>query len=131
MMQNNLVYRRLCRNWTHNGYSTIWLDSLVLISPSYGYYVNIEKMWLVVKPQYLQDAVSAFSDTKVNITFEGRPYLTSLLGSDPYITNFVQSKVENWISILSTLTDITNSQPHTTYSTFVHVLSIVCSVGPH
>ena len=55
-----------------------WLDSLVHISPSYGYYVNVEKTWLVVRPQYLQDAVSAFSDTKVNITSEGRRLPTGL-----------------------------------------------------
>ena len=41
-----------------------WFNSLVRIGPSYGYYVNVEKTWLVVKPQYLQDAVSAFADTK-------------------------------------------------------------------
>ena len=27
----------------------IWFDSLVSLGPSYGYYVNEEKTWLVVK----------------------------------------------------------------------------------
>ena len=70
----------------------------------------------MVKLQYLQDAVSAFSDRKINVTSKGRPYLGAPLDSDPYITNFAKSKVENWVSIISTLTDIANSQPHAAYS---------------
>ena len=109
-----------------------WLDSLVRIGPTYRYYVN-QKTWLVVTPQYFQDAVSAFSDTEVVITSEGRPFLGSPLSSDPYITNFVQSKVENWISILSALTDIANSQPQAAKARLcmVSLVSGCTYVGPH
>ena len=66
-----------------------WFDSLVSLGPSYGYYVNEEKTWLVVKPDHLNQARSVFNDTKVNITTAGRPYLGSPLGLVTYMQDYV------------------------------------------
>ena len=52
-----------------------WWDRIVTLAPSYGYHPNTSKMWLVTKKAHLQDAVTIFQDSGVNITDEGRPYL--------------------------------------------------------
>ena len=52
-----------------------WWDRIVTLGPSYGYHPNASKMWLVTKKAHLQDAVTIFQDSGVNITDEGRPYL--------------------------------------------------------
>ena len=86
-----------------------WFDSLVSLGPSYGYYVNEEKTWLVVKPDYLDGARSVFNDTRVNITSDGRPYLGSPLGSVTYMEESVKSKVELWNATLRSLSEIAES----------------------
>ncbi len=70
------------------------------MAPPFGYNVNPSKTWLVVKPDYIEEAVSAFSNTNIRITCDGRPYLGSALGSQKYTEEFVNSKVKQWITEL-------------------------------
>ena len=58
-----------------------WLDDISSCGPSYGYYANATKTWLVTKPGFQLEAAAAFGDTNVNVTYEGRPYLGAALGS--------------------------------------------------
>ena len=62
-----------------------WWDELARLGPSYGYFANPSKTWLVSKEACLSDAISAFEGTNVNVTCKGRPYLGSPLGSPDYI----------------------------------------------
>ena len=43
-----------------------YFDSLVSLGPSYEFYVNEEKTWLVVKCDYLNQARPVLNDTRVN-----------------------------------------------------------------
>ena len=95
----------------------------VSLGPSYGYYVNEEKTWLVVKPDYLNQAWSVFNDTKANITLAGRPYLGSPLGSVTYMKGYVKSKVELWNNTLRSLSEIAKLQPHAVYCAFTNEVS--------
>ena len=54
-----------------------WWDMLLLVAngPSLGYYRNAKKTLLIVKKQFLSEAKTAFTDTKVRITTEGQRYL--------------------------------------------------------
>ncbi len=40
--------------------------------------------------------MSAFSDTQVNITVEGKPHLGAALGSKEYSDMYVNGKVTEW-----------------------------------
>ena len=51
-----------------------WWDSLCAIGPSYGYFPNASKSWLITKESFYSSAVAAFGDLDVKITTEGRPY---------------------------------------------------------
>ena len=73
-----------------------WWDDIEKYGPSIGYHANVSKTWLVVKPDYFDEAKSVFGDTEVKITCEGRPYLGTALGSRSYISEFVKGKVDQW-----------------------------------
>ena len=45
----------------------------------------------------------SFSDTCVNVTAEGRPYLGAVIGSRAFIENHVSSKVASWVTELELL----------------------------
>ncbi len=91
----------------------------------------LAKTWLVVKPDYLEEAVSAFSNTNIRITCDGRPYLGSALGSQKYTEEFVNSKVKQWITEVQNLSNIAKSQPHAAFTAFTHGLEVNWSYISH
>ena len=70
-------------NSTH--FRAVSLPCRATIGPSYGYYANATKTWLVVKDTHLASATLAFLGTNVNITSEGRPHLGAPLGTETYV----------------------------------------------
>ena len=97
-----------------------WWDDISTIGPSYGYYANAAKTWLVLKPDHLSEAVAAFEHTNVNITCEGRPYLGAAIGTPKYLNEFVTRKVDEWLKELKLLSAIAISQPHTAFAAYTH-----------
>ena len=58
-----------------------WWTVLSSSGPSYGYFVNPGKTWLIVKPQREHDAKELFSGTGIGITSEGKRHLGAALGA--------------------------------------------------
>ena len=112
-----------------------WWSALVSHGPSYGYFVNDFKTWLVVKKEAEALARDFFKDSSINITTEGRPYLGAPLGTLSFIHDFVSTKVEHWRSVLSLLSDISSSSPHAAYAAFTHGISnlwlFLCRTTPN
>ena len=77
-----------------------WWDNLSKVGPSFGYFVNPKKTWLVTKDNFLPSASEMFGDTMVNITTDGRPVLGSPVGKPSYITEFVTQKANNGLERL-------------------------------
>ena len=99
-----------------------WWDKISTLGPHYGYYTNAVKTWLITKKDHYQAAREAFADTKVQVTYEGRPYLGVPLGTEDYCHSFVMEKVEQWTKELELLSSIATSQPHAAYAAFTHGL---------
>ena len=97
-----------------------WWDDIEKHGPSFGYYANAFKTWLVVKPDSLEEATSVFGDTNIKITCDGRPYLGSALGSHSYTSEFVTGKVKQWTKELKSLSNIAASQPHAAFAAYTH-----------
>ena len=89
-----------------------WWEELQSHGPSFGYYTNPFKSWLIVKPVAEDSARSIFADTDINITSEGHRYLGSPIGSEDFISNFIQDKISEWVSQLERLTAVAQTQPH-------------------
>ncbi|KAL5505646.1 hypothetical protein EMCRGX_G007111 [Ephydatia muelleri] len=101
----------------------IWWDKLVTVGPSYGYFVNAVKTWLITKEETHTRALDIFKDTQIRITKEGKPHLGAALGTSSYITEFVKAKVKNWSLELEQLASIANTQPHAAFSALTHGLA--------
>ena len=52
-----------------------WWDDVQSRGPSFGYYANPSKSWLIAKPEAEDFARSISVDTDINITSEGHRYL--------------------------------------------------------
>ena len=95
----------------------------MLFYPSYGYFANASKTWLITKQQHLEAAQSCFLGTGVNITTKGRPYLGAPIGIDEYINSFFKNKVQQWSTELKTLVYIATTQTHVAYAAYTHGLT--------
>ena len=61
-----------------------WWNILTKIGPSFGYYPNAEKTWLLVKEEHFELATTTFQSTGVQITTEGRQLLGAPLGTSKF-----------------------------------------------
>ena len=100
-----------------------WWDNLSREGPSFGYFVNPQKTWLVTKDNFFSSASAMFDDTMVNITTDGRPVPGSPVGKPDYIADFVSQKVKQWVGEIEKLAKIADSQPHAAYGAITHGLS--------
>ena len=91
--------------------------------PSYGYFVNPGKTWLIVKPQHERDAIELFSGTGIGITSEGKRHLGAALGSQSFLESYISEKVNVWTSTILNLSLVAKTQPHAAYSAFFHGVS--------
>ena len=97
-----------------------WWDKLASEGPSFGYFANPSKTWLVTKAGYLEEASAIFADSGVNITPNGRPYLGAAIGSQEFTVEYIRSKVSVWSSKAARLGEIAKSQPHAAFSALTH-----------
>jgi hypothetical protein len=90
--------------------------------PKYGYYPKASKSWLIVKPQYEEKAKELFNNTEVQITTSGHEHLGAALGSNQFKTEYIESKVSEWIEEVENLAEMAKSDPHSAFSAFTHGL---------
>ena len=106
---------------THN--LLTWWDKLVSLGPAHGYHVSASKTCLVAKQSHQAAALSAFHDTQITITAEGKPHLGAALGTLTSVQHYVKRKVEGWAQELNQLASIAANNPHAAYAAFTHGLS--------
>ena len=114
-----------------------WWDLLLLLGPRYSYFPNRAKSWLVVKEGVEDTTREVFCDSDIHITGDGHCNLAGVIGSEAYEQQFLQQKVQDWISDIKKLSTIAESQPHAAYSAYCHGLSFwwnyffrVCTSSP-
>ena len=79
----------------------------------FGYFVNLRKTNLLVKPHLLSEVESIVQGTEINIVADGQWYL---IGGQPFVEAYVHEKVGLWMKGLVELTRIVESQPHTAFA---------------
>jgi len=110
-----------------------WWRHLRSIGPSFGYFVNASKTWLVTKESLMSDAELLFAGSGVDVTCDGRPYLGAAIDTTAYIEDSVSRKAQVWSDEVKQLSEIAESQPHAAYCAFTHGVSsrwlyICCTV---
>ena len=98
----------------------LWWDNLAALGPSYGYYPNAIKTWLLVKETHLEDAKHLFNGSNISITSEGRHVLGCPIGSDAFVKESVSTMVSRWLAEIDILSEISTTHPQAAYSAFVH-----------
>ena len=99
-----------------------WWNLLNDIGPGYGYYVNAQKSWLIVKDKSFTEAKEIFEGSNVQITTQGQRHLGAALGSSTFVESYVSDKVKSWVDEIIMLTEIAKSQPHAAYAALSHSL---------
>ena len=75
-----------------------WWTNLVNIGPKFGYFLNANKSWLVVKAEHWEEAKKIFAHSQLNVTKSGRNYLGAPLVDLEDCNSFEEGKVTNWIA---------------------------------
>lgn len=57
--------------------------------PSFDYFSNAVKNWLLVKPDSVDDANAIFDDTHISITTKGHPVLGSPIGTSVLLVHLI------------------------------------------
>ena len=73
------------------------LGGVSSLGPSFGYFPNASKTWLVTKQQFSSIGREAFCDTAVKIMTEGRPHIGTSIGTSEYVEKFTENKIDCWI----------------------------------
>ena len=72
--------------------------------PLYGYFPKPSKSYLVIKEQYLENAIETFRGSVVKITTEGKKHLGATIRSEDFKASYVKSLVDNWHNDLGDIT---------------------------
>ena len=66
----------------------------------------------------LKKTDSLFSDTKINVTTEGKRHLGAVIGSNDFRKKYLNEQVTEWCSGLKILSKFAKSQPEAAYAVF-------------
>lgn len=86
--------------------------------PSFGYFPQATKTWLIVKPKLEEKAKSIFKQTNVEITTKGKKHLGAVIGHIDFKNEFMTNKVNDWIDEITTLSEIAKFAPQEEYTCF-------------
>ncbi|XP_066914550.1 uncharacterized protein [Clytia hemisphaerica] len=96
-----------------------WWDHLLEIGPSYGYYPQPTKSWLIVKPDQLEQAQEKFAGTDIKITSDGERHLGAVIGTDENKSQYINQKIDDWTQEINLLAEIAATYPQAAYSAYV------------
>ena len=96
----------------------LWYERLTAEGEKFGYFVNGVKSWLIVKSDELAEEARAVFGGSVNITTDGKRHLGAVIGSANYKQEYCEEIVQNWVSQLKLLCDISQTQPQAAYTAF-------------
>ena len=95
-----------------------WWEEMQQLGPTFGYYPNAKKSWVIAKPDKVDLARELFKNTDVQVTDEGQRHLGAVIGSMTFRKKYIQEKVGYWISEIEKLAEIAKTEPHAAYTAF-------------
>ena len=99
----------------------LWFDHLLSQGPRFGYCPEPHKSCVVVKESMIPLAQQLFGDLGIKITTSNR-LLGGVIGDLRGCDAFVSNKVQGWIALIHTLSDIAVTQPQAAYSAYTKSL---------
>ena len=99
------------------------MEQVEHLGPTFGYYPNSTKTYLIVKEEHENKAKALFADTGVHITIDSKRHLGAALDANSFTEEYVSHKVGKWVKEILHLSTIASTQPHAPYAAFTHGLS--------
>ena len=90
-----------------------------------GYFPNASKTYLVVKPQFEEEAIKVFEEqegTGIKVITEGYEMLGSTIGSTHFAEQFTEKKIELFVEEIEILSKIAEQYPQSAYAAFSHCI---------
>jgi len=91
-----------------------WLKLLIKEGPKYGYFPEPDKSYLVVHPNFIDEANKLFVDFKVNVV-TGKRFLGGFVGGTQETEEWIGEKVRVWVKSINCLSKAAETQPHLAY----------------
>ena len=66
---------------------------------------------ITIKPDKEETARKVFAGTAVNVSSQGQRHLGAVLGSREYFEDYVNGKVEEWVSEVAKLSEFAATEP--------------------
>ena len=99
-----------------------WLDRLLLLGPSYGYFLDPHKIHLIVAPQFVDLASDTVAGLGISIV-SGHPFLGGLIGEPTQCEEELMShKVDGWIHSVGALAGAARKSPQAAFAAMVKSL---------
>ena len=95
-----------------------WWDYIITLGPSFGYFPNAKKCWIISKADEEASAKEVFSGTSVNVSVQGQKHLGAVIGSRDYLEEYVNGKVGDWVREVTQLAEFALSQPQACYAAY-------------
>ena len=73
---------------------------------------------MITKPEKEEIVREKFKDTDINITKEGKKHLGAVVGSRSYLSEYVNEKVDGWVSEIIKLAEFATTQPQASYAVY-------------
>ena len=96
-----------------------WWDALAKVGPSFGYFPQPKKSWLIVKPQFEEKIREIFQGTEIQISVRGERHLGAVIGSNEYRKEYCTKIVKKWTNELKLLSEIALIHPKSAYACYV------------
>ena len=129
------LIRFLCdkSKWYQNWYADVsscvgkfldikeWFLELANKGPGFGYFPEPSKSMLVVHPDYVSEAESAFEGLGIKVT-TGCCFLGGFVGEEKESAEFVNRKIDEWLNGVNKLSRAAEEQPRVSYVALVKSL---------
>ena len=100
-----------------------WLDHFLELGPSYGYFPEPRKSYLVVAPNVTHLASETFAGLGISIVCD-HFILKDVIGKDTQCENLIQLKVNQWVHSINALDKAARKSSHAAFGAMVELLTI-------
>ena len=100
-----------------------WFNQLCSYGPSFGYYPEATKSFVVINERWKSDAAVVFGDLGVQVV-TGQRILGGFIGSPKESDQYVMSKVDRWVRHSDVLSEAASSQPQLAYAVLSRSLQL-------
>ena len=106
----------------HLGNIKTWFFSLMKLGPAFGNFAEPSMSPLVVKSEHLEEAMTLFSELKVEIVTSSR-FMGGCIGAEDGVRDFLKKKVSSWVECVKRLSKTAKAYSQAAYSAFTRSLA--------